>query len=548
MSKFFANLSVRNKLISVIMLTSIISVTSALFLFNLKEIFNYRNIMQSNLSILAQVVGKNCTSALIFNDHNNASENLQLFSSENDIKKAILLDNQGQTFAVYQHPDQTHKKTTPNSEFLLKQVMKIDHQGWLEGMPFFDRYLDLMEPIIFNDEKIGELYIQQSLEKFYSQLLTRFWTLLLILLSATCIAYFLAQKGQKLFTTPITNLVKNIHDISNHNNYQVRMKNPYQQEFGVLISGFNNMLKQIQKRDDELAAHRDHLENEVWKRTEDLQKTMLDLTRAKDAAEASDRAKSEFLTNMSHELRTPLNHIIGFTDLVLTEKCGSVNELQSEYLNDVSNSSQHLLSLINDILDLSKVEAGKMKLETKPIELQPFLEMSLKMIRERALKHGLAISLEVAPEISIVQADKRKLKQIVYNLLANAAKFTPDGGSIGVRAEIMSHEVSLTDLEQKPQTWLKISIKDSGIGIKQEDLERIFKSFEQADGSHSRHYQGTGLGLSLTRRLVELHQGRIWADSKGPGLGSTFSFIIPYTVGTNPNLESSTKMTLSSWS
>ncbi len=253
----------------------------------------------------------------------------------------------------------------------------------------------------------------------------------------------------------------------------------------------------------------------------------------KQKADEANKAKSEFLANMSHELRTPLNHIIGFTDLVFSGKCGDLSATQTEYLGDVLSSSRHLLSLINDILDLSKVEAGKMELELTDIHLPSLFNRSLKMVWEKALKHQLQLSFKIEDNLNTIPADERKLKQVLYNLLSNATKFTPDGGHIILTAERCDdagQPIGVMEPEKMiaiTSNWLKISICDSGIGIKKDDLERIFKSFEQTDGSSSRHYQGTGLGLSLTRRLIELHGGRIWAESEGLEHGSTFSFTIP---------------------
>jgi signal transduction histidine kinase len=236
---------------------------------------------------------------------------------------------------------------------------------------------------------------------------------------------------------------------------------------------------------------------------------------------------------MSHELRTPLNHIIGFTELVLEKHFGELNDTQSEYLTDVLTSSRHLLSLINDILDLSKVEAGKLELYKSEIDLPKLLENSLIMIKERAQKHGIKLSTEFKNIPQTIEGDARKLKQILYNLLSNSVKFTPGGGNICLAARRHSEDSTLEFDELYPEMsrggsdFLEISVRDSGIGLKEEDKERIFYPFEQAESSRSRKYQGTGLGLSLTRRLVELHKGRIWAESEGVGNGSSFRFIIP---------------------
>ncbi len=539
MSHFFTNLSVRNRLIGVIMLTSIITLTLALFSFNLKEIFSARQVMKNNLTILAEVVGKNCASALLFSDPGSAKDTLRSLATEPEIKQALLFDNNNQIFATYLRKGWS-KDTEPVQSTSPNLIMKSEDQNFFEGIPFFDQEMDILVPIIFNSEKLGHLYIQQSLAKFHEQLFYQCLSLLVILAGASGLAFFLARRTQQLFTAPITKLVNSINEVSQDNNYQIRIEDRYENEFGILISGFNNMLTQIQKRDNELANHRNHLEDEVRLRTKDLQFAITEIFRAKEEAEASDRAKSEFLANMSHELRTPLNHIIGFTDLVFSGKCGDLSDTQTEYLGDVIGSSRHLLSLINDILDLSKVEAGKMELELKDIHLRPFLNQSLKMVREKALKHQLQLSLKIEDNLDSISADERKLKQILYNLLSNAAKFTPDGGRITLTAKRCTDgepHMGVSDSEESLLTsgkWLEISISDSGIGIKKEDLERIFNSFEQADSSAGRHYQGTGLGLSLTRRLVELHGGRIWAESEGPEHGSTFSFMIPaFTETTN---------------
>jgi signal transduction histidine kinase len=274
----------------------------------------------------------------------------------------------------------------------------------------------------------------------------------------------------------------------------------------------------------------------------------------KEAAEAANRSKSEFLANMSHELRTPLNHIIGFAELLLDKHFGELNEQQDEYLNDIHQSSKHLLSLINDILDLSKVEAGKLDLEFDYVELMSVLKNSLVMIKEKAMKNGINLTTNADSDPLTIQADKRKLKQIIYNLLSNAVKFTNAGGSIwlnfckvdglirpGLRWDDPEYLTILKDgaenkvSEDKPPIkCVKISVSDTGIGLNYEDRERVFRPFEQADGSASRRYQGTGLGLSLTKRLVQLHGGKIWVESEGEGKGSTFSFVIPVDPKENP--------------
>jgi signal transduction histidine kinase len=228
--------------------------------------------------------------------------------------------------------------------------------------------------------------------------------------------------------------------------------------------------------------------------------------------ETASRHKSEFLANMSHELRTPLNAIIGFSQVLRQRLFGEINAKQEEYLDDILSSGNHLLDLINDVLDLSKVEAGQVELEVGSFSLREALERSIVMVREQATKRGVRLSLEVAPDVDLVEGDERRLRQVLYNLLTNAVKFTLEGGRVVVASSRVDGEV-------------QVSVTDDGPGIGPEDHERIFEEFQQTEvGSAQR--EGTGLGLALSKRLVELHGGRIWVESE-EGHGSRFVFTLP---------------------
>jgi signal transduction histidine kinase len=229
--------------------------------------------------------------------------------------------------------------------------------------------------------------------------------------------------------------------------------------------------------------------------------------------EAASRHKSEFLANMSHELRTPLNAIIGFSEVLGEQMFGELNPKQVEYVGDILSSGRHLLSLINDILDLSKVEAGRLELEQAPFDLPLALESALTLVRERASRHGLTVVFAVDERLGTLVGDERKIRQVVLNLLSNAVKFTPEGGRVELRAAPADGVV-------------EISVADTGIGIAAQDQEAIFEEFRQVGSDYARKREGTGLGLALARRFVELHGGRIWVKS-APGQGSTFTFTIP---------------------
>jgi signal transduction histidine kinase len=229
--------------------------------------------------------------------------------------------------------------------------------------------------------------------------------------------------------------------------------------------------------------------------------------------EAASRHKSEFLANMSHELRTPLNAIIGFSEVLAERLFGEVNEKQAEYLQDILSSGRHLLSLINDILDLSKVEAGRLELELGRFHLPTALDNALTLVRERATRHGITLTQGVDPGVGDIVADERKVKQILLNLLSNAVKFTPEGGRIRVTATPADGAI-------------EISVSDTGIGIAPEDQAAIFEEFRQVGRDDARKQEGTGLGLTLAKKFVELHGGRIWVQSQ-VGQGSTFTFTLP---------------------
>jgi signal transduction histidine kinase/uncharacterized protein YdeI (YjbR/CyaY-like superfamily) len=229
--------------------------------------------------------------------------------------------------------------------------------------------------------------------------------------------------------------------------------------------------------------------------------------------EVANKHKSAFLASMSHELRTPLNAIIGFSEVLIAKLFGELNEKQEDYLQDIHTSGKHLLNLINDVLDLSKVEAGRMDLEPSQFDLPSALSDAMTLIRERATKHGIQLGLDVEPELGPITADERKFKQILLNLLSNAVKFTPDGGRVDVKAS-------------RTQDAVEIAVRDTGIGIAPGDQEAVFEEFRQVGADYMSKQEGTGLGLALTRRFVELHGGRIWLTSE-VGKGSTFYFTIP---------------------
>jgi PAS domain S-box-containing protein len=256
-----------------------------------------------------------------------------------------------------------------------------------------------------------------------------------------------------------------------------------------------------------LSRYRDGLEDIVRQRTAELE-------HARATAEAASRAKSEFVAHISHELRTPLNHIIGFTELVARKQVGELNEAQVDYLNDALASGRHLLSLINDVLDLARVESGRETLAPVDVDIAAVVAASLTVISQQAAESGVRTATALESGLPPLRADERKLRQVLYNLLSNAVKFAGRGGTVVVRA-------------RSADGGVRIDVVDTGVGIETADLERIFEPFEQAHAPSSGRIKGTGLGLPIARRLVEIHGGRLWAESGGPGAGSTFVVELP---------------------
>ena len=333
---------------------------------------------------------------------------------------------------------------------------------------------------------------------------------------------------------PLRKFTDETNYIAKTSNLERRIDIDTRDEIGLLARSYNRMMdtlsltyKSLKDTEADLISHRDHLEQLVGERTaslleaneklsaeiEERMKTLRDLAVAKERAEVADRLKSAFLATMSHELRTPLNSIIGFTGIVLQGLVGPLNEEQKKQLGMVRGSAQHLLSLINDVLDISKIEAGQLQLVREQFDLRQTVEKVVESTRPLADKKGLELAARIAPEITMMAGDRRRVEQILLNLLSNAIKFTEKGS---VHVECVSEE----------QGGISIQVIDTGIGIKAEDMGTIFKDFSQIDSGLTRRYEGTGLGLSICKRLVELMGGRVWVTSEW-GLGSTFGFSIP---------------------
>jgi signal transduction histidine kinase len=302
-----------------------------------------------------------------------------------------------------------------------------------------------------------------------------------------------------------------------------------QDEISTLVEGFNAHIETLTaQRQSEAVRKRTEqtaLETNYQRQREAL--ALREIEAKNLQLEEASRMKSEFLANISHELRTPLNAIIGFSEVLKDGLLGDLLTQQQDYVTDIFNSGSHLLSLINDILDLSKVEAGKMELTLEPLALAPLLQTVLQVLRDKAAAHHIALSLELAPDLQVqgdIWLDERKTKQILFNLLSNGVKFTPDGGAVLMLARcVLGAAVAGARWDQ----YLEISVRDTGIGISEQDKTRLFQPFIQIDSTLARGYEGTGLGLVMVRRLAELQGGSVALHSV-QGQGSTFTVWLPW--------------------
>jgi two-component system, NtrC family, sensor kinase len=353
-------------------------------------------------------------------------------------------------------------------------------------------------------EQLGwRVFVEQPLSEAFAPIQAAIWRTALLLVASLILAVATGILLARRLVRPIESVQAAAAKIGS-GALDERIEISSDDELGALADEFNRMAAQLQE------SYAD-LERKVEERTQELASALAELDEKTRELELASKHKSDFLANMSHELRTPLNAIIGFSQVLREEMVGEVNEKQREYLGDILTSGNHLLSLINDVLDLSKVEAGQVELDVAPFSMQEALDSGVVMVRGRATTEGVDVTLQPT-DVGLVDGDERRVRQVIFNLLSNAVKFTPVGGSVDVSALRVNGEV-------------RVSVADTGPGIASEDVERIFEEFQQTDAGLEQR-EGTGLGLALSKRLVELHGGRLWVESE-PGAGSTFVFSLP---------------------
>ncbi|MGO4479341.1 ATP-binding protein [Massilia sp. 2TAF26] len=500
--------SIRTKLVTIVMSTTLAALAVSVGTVVAYDLRGYQHALLNDLSTQAELVGHMTSAALAFDDPRLARENLALLRSRPSVRAAAIYDQSGALFASYLAPGESGT-FPPHPRRTGKTIKPYTRDG---------DDLVLYKPIVENGETLGTVYLRSA-----NQLMGRVRDYLLICIATTLLAllttWLLVRRLGHTITTPIDAITTIAREVVEKRDYSRRAPRISEDEAAALVDSFNAMLTEIEQRTlalegskQEVMRLNERLEQRVQERTMQLELANSELELAIEEARNANQAKSAFLSSMSHELRTPLNAILGFAQILAADNMPTTPEQKKEFSGHILKSGRHLLTLINEILDLAKVEAGALTLSMEPVGLAEVLAECRSMIEPLAAARGIRVQFPAAgdPEsaVALVQADRTRLKQVLLNLLSNAVKYNREGGTVSV--ECTAHAPDR----------LRLSVVDTGMGLRPEQVAALFQPFNRL-GQENGTQEGTGIGLVFTKRLVELMKGEIGAAST-PGVGSTF--------------------------
>jgi signal transduction histidine kinase/DNA-binding response OmpR family regulator len=485
------------------------------------DLVTFRTARVNNLSMQAQLLASNTISALIFDDPDSAVKSLSALKADSHVLSAVIYNAHGDTFARYMREGSGPVPTPPH----LAPGQLEAH--WIRGSE-----IQLERILVLDGRPSGMIYIRSDLDAIIHRLGLYVGVASVVLLMSLLAALLVSSVFRKSVAQPIIQLADVAREVSLNRSYSARVPSLQGHgEISILIDSFNQMMAQVEKGKASLEKAHDELEQRVEERTAELvaaQKKVEayseSILRAKEDIERGSRFKDQFLSTMSHELRTPLNAVLGFSELLADSRYGPLSERQLRYVNHIHSSGQHLLRLINDILDLSKIEAGRLQLSLEDVAVDASFAEVCESLQPLVEKNAHQM-IQSAPRGLVVRADATRFKQMLMNLLGNAIKFTPKGGKIELGA-------------RQSGEMVRIEVRDSGPGIPPEEKKRIFEAFHRMNQTE-KTAEGTGLGLAITRKLVQLHGGQLDVESQ-PGAGSSFFFTLPGVCCAESNQVSQT--------